>query len=81
MRLEGSRGGAGTLDQDGTREGVLDLLHKRESLLAESVLVNETSLAQNIGSQILHGVDLDATAGERKTLHVPPLGTAQADDA
>jgi hypothetical protein len=44
-------------NEDGARRSVLATLHERELVLAQNVLVDEVSEAQNIGAGHLHAVE------------------------
>eukprot|EP01136_Pigoraptor_vietnamica_P029896 Opistho-1_new@88456 len=77
----GERVRVGPLDEDRDRLGVLDVLHKRELLLAERVLVDEAGVAEAIRREVIHRVHGRTAACEDETLHVAPLGTAEAHDA
>ena len=69
-----------TFNQNCARERVLNFFYKGVLLLAKSLLIDESSLAQNIGGKILNVIDLRASACQSETLHVSPLGTAKSQD-
>eukprot|EP01137_Pigoraptor_chileana_P002771 Opistho-2@42076 len=70
----------GTLDDNGNRLGVLDILHKCELLLAQSVLIDKAGVSKTVGSQLIDRVHGGAAARENEALHVAALRTAQGND-
>ena len=76
----GDRVVIGALDQDSAREWILDTLDECVLVIAERLLVDKLGETEIALLNIVDGVELLATAGERDTLTVPALGTADADD-
>ena len=70
----------GSLDQDSARERVLDTLNEGVLIVTEALFVNELGKAEVALLNIIDGVELLATAGERDTLTVSALGTTDAND-
>lgn len=54
----------GTLDQKRDTLGILDVLEEREPLLAEGVLIDETSPAENVRCEVINGVLCYASTNE-----------------
>ena len=71
----------GSPQQEGAALGMAALLDKGELVLANGHLTDLTRKAELVGVHILDGMDGRATAGQGQTLHVPSLGTAEAEDA
>ena len=71
----------GSLNEDGAGEGVLDALNEGVLVVTERLLVDELGKSKVALLDIVDGVELLATTGERDTLSVSALGTADADDA
>mmetsp|Transcript_47187 Transcript_47187/g.98793 ORF Transcript_47187/g.98793 Transcript_47187/m.98793 type:complete len:324 (+) Transcript_47187:316-1287(+) len=70
----------GALDENRARLRLFAVLDKGVLLLAQRLLVNLAGEAQNIGGEVVDRVLRRPTAGQRKTLHVAPFATAEADD-
>ena len=70
----------GSLDEDGAREGVGDALNEGVLVVTERLLVDELSVTEIGVLDIVDGVDLLATAGERDSLTVSALGTSDSND-
>jgi len=70
----------GSLDEDGDREGVLDAFNESVLVVTERLLVNELGKAEVRLRDVVDGVELLATAGERDTLTVSSLCAADTHD-
>ena len=68
------------LDQNSAAEGVLHTLNESVLVIAQALLVDKLSEAQVGLFAVLHRVDLLAATGQRDSLTVPALGTANTDD-
>ena len=71
----------GSPQQEGTALGMAALLDEGELVLSNGHLADLAGKAELVGVHILDGMDGRATAGQGQTLHVPSLGTAEAEDA
>jgi hypothetical protein len=80
-----------TLDEQGHTLGLLDVLDKGVFLLSERVLVDKSSISQNIRRQVIHRVLRDTSTGELQSivspptldlpLHIPSLRSSKRKDA
>lgn len=71
----------GTLDENGDRLGILNLLNESELLLAKLVLVDQPSPSKSIGREVIHAVLCSTSANQLETLHVPSLGSPEGHDS
>ena len=70
----------GSLDEDGAGEWVLDTLDEGILVISERLLVDNPSPTQIRLLNIIDGVELFATAGERDTLTVSALSSSDTDN-
>lgn len=77
----GDRVVVGTLDEDGTREWVLNSLNESVFVLSESVLVDVLGETEILLGHTLERVDGVTTTGESESLHVSSLGSSESDDS
>ena len=70
-----------SLDQDGAGEWVLDSLDEGVLVITERLLVDKASKTKILLSDAIDGVELLATTGQRDSLSVSSLASADSDDS
>ncbi|KAI6751419.1 hypothetical protein HG531_006115 [Fusarium graminearum] len=76
----GNSMGVGALDHKSNGLGVLDLLNEGVLLLSQSLLVDETSVTQNLLGQIIDTVLSNTATDKLETLHVSALGSSESQN-